>query len=102
MPNSAPPSGWPTEVGALDPRLILRDCSRQLLLGDDLRQRRRLRKAEEDEQRSLDEGDDDDLPEREPVERQRDREAPQRQGPPGVRDDHHALSVPAVDERAGG
>ena len=89
------------EIGALDARLVLRDRGRQLLLRDDLRERRRLRQAEEDEQRPFDERDDDDLCERELVECERDREAPERERASSVGDDHRALAVPAVDERSG-
>ena len=89
------------EVGALDPGLVLGDRGRQLLLRNDLRQRRRLREGEEHEQRALDERDGEDLRERERVCRQCERETPQRDRSPRVGDQHHALAVPAVDQRAG-
>src|SRR5439155_23655244 len=53
-----------SEIRALNARLVLGDGGRQLLLRDDLRQRRRLREAEEDEEGPLDERDGNDLRER--------------------------------------
>jgi hypothetical protein len=67
-----------------------------------VRQRRRLRELEEDEQGPFHEGDQGDLHQRQTAERQRHRDAPKRQGTAAVGDQHHPLAVPAVDQGAGG
>ena len=67
-----------------------------------MRQGGGLGQPEEHEQRSLDERDRDDLDECQRSDSERQRKAAERERTSGLRDEHHALPVPAVDERAGG
>jgi hypothetical protein len=90
------------EVGALVPRLVLGDGLGELRLGDHVGQRCRLGELEEDVQAPLDEGDQRDLEQRQPVQRQGDGDAAQRQGAAAVGGEHHPLAVPAVDQRSRG
>src|SRR5205085_12378066 len=85
---------------ALLARLVLSDRRRQLLARDDAGQSRRLGEAEEDEERSFDERDDDDLRQGRGPGRERDGDAPERERASRLGDEHDPLPVPAVDQRA--
>jgi hypothetical protein len=71
-----------------------------LLLRHDLRQRRRLRNAEEHRSAPLDERHDDDVREGKLVDRQRERDAAEGHGPHRVGREHDPLAVQTVDQRA--
>src|SRR3954447_18827492 len=91
----------PRERGCMRTGAVARESRVEVMVGDDLLERRPFGNFEEDEASPFDEGHGDDVPERQRVEGNRQPEAAERRGAHAVRDDHHALLVPAVDESAG-
>ena len=94
--------GLADDACALLPRLVLRDRLRQLLSRHDLRERGRLRRREEQPERSLDERDDDDLRERQRAGEERDPDARECERAQRVGDEHDPLAVAAIDGDARG
>ena len=81
---------------------MLRRCGGQLCFGHHAWQRRRLRQAEEDKERPLDQRDEIDLRHRQRIQRIGERDAPQRQRAPDITQHHRAPAIPAIDERPSG
>ncbi len=88
------------QEGQIECYIIARDRDGQLLLGDDAWEACCVGQIEEDEQDAFNQRDRIDLHQREPVERHRDRQTGQRQRAPSIADDHDALAIPPVDQRA--
>ena len=83
-------------------RFVLRGGLRQLRFRHYARQSRHLGDVEEHEERALDERGDIELPHREHVEPERGGDARHDERTADIAVDHHALAIPAVDQRAGG
>ena len=95
-PEERPAERRPREVDRRPARLLGAGGRRQLAPRHDRTQGPRRRGAEGDGSRPLDEGDDRDLPERDPVEQDRGDEASDRHDAHAVGRDHHVLAVPAI------